>query len=112
MRRPDREGLNRAYRLKALEHGKSPQTFWKKFAGCKIASHQAKLRAHPAREDTSVSPPQTSCEQSTRADETRWFVDEVHTHDIALKRYLRSSFPALHDVEDIAQESYLRIWKQ
>ena len=59
-----------------------------------------------------MSPPPTSCEQSTRADETRWFVDEVHTHDIALKRYLRSSFPALRDVEDIAQESYLRIWKQ
>jgi RNA polymerase sigma-70 factor (ECF subfamily) len=39
-------------------------------------------------------------------------VDEVHTHDIALKRYLRSSFPSLRDVEDIAQESYLRIWKQ
>jgi RNA polymerase sigma-70 factor (ECF subfamily) len=39
-------------------------------------------------------------------------VDEVHTHDIALRRYLRSSFPALRDVEDIAQESYLRIWKQ
>jgi RNA polymerase sigma-70 factor (ECF subfamily) len=39
-------------------------------------------------------------------------VDEVHTHDNALKRYLRSSFPALRDVEDVAQESYLRIWKQ
>jgi RNA polymerase sigma factor (sigma-70 family) len=59
-----------------------------------------------------VSPTPTSCEQSARTDETRWFVDEVHTHDIALKRYLRSSFPALRDVEDIAQESYLRIWKQ
>jgi RNA polymerase sigma factor (sigma-70 family) len=58
-----------------------------------------------------VSTPQTSCEQSTRAEQTRWFVDEVHTHDIALKRYLRNSFPNLRDVEDIAQESYIKIWK-
>ena len=58
-----------------------------------------------------MSPPPSPCE-SSRAEEARWFVDEVHTHDIALKRYLRSSFPALRDVEDIAQESYLRIWRQ
>jgi RNA polymerase sigma factor (sigma-70 family) len=43
--------------------------------------------------------------------ETRWFTDEVYTHDAQLKAYLRHSFPAVRDVEDVVQESYLRLWK-
>jgi RNA polymerase sigma-70 factor (ECF subfamily) len=35
----------------------------------------------------------------------------VHVHDSQLKAYLRGSFPAVRDVEDLVQESYLRIWK-
>lgn len=42
---------------------------------------------------------------------SRWFKDEVHPHDSQLKAYLRYSFPAVRDVEDVVQESYLRIWK-
>jgi RNA polymerase sigma-70 factor (ECF subfamily) len=38
-------------------------------------------------------------------------VDEVHSHDAKLKAYLRSSFPTVQDVDDVVQESYLRIWK-
>jgi RNA polymerase sigma-70 factor (ECF subfamily) len=45
------------------------------------------------------------------ADPARWFAEEVHAHDLALKAYLRRSFPAVRDVEDVVQESYLRIWK-
>jgi RNA polymerase sigma factor (sigma-70 family) len=41
-----------------------------------------------------------------------WFAEEVHTHDSQLKSYLRSSFPALRDVDDVVQESYLRIWRR
>lgn len=40
-----------------------------------------------------------------------WFAEEVHAHDHSLKAWLRASFPAIRDVDDIAQESYLRIWK-
>jgi len=58
-----------------------------------------------------VTPPTAVPESSARADQTRWFAEEVHLHDGALKTYLRSSFPAIRDVEDIAQESYIRIWK-
>jgi len=42
---------------------------------------------------------------------SRWFVEEVHAHDASLKAYLRSSYPALRDLDDVVQESYLRIWK-
>lgn len=42
--------------------------------------------------------------------QTQWFVEQVHSHDAALKQYLRSSFPSVADVEDVVQESYLRVW--
>lgn len=58
-----------------------------------------------------MSPPPSLLNPSASADESRWFVQEVHAHDAALKHYLRSSFPAIRDVEDIAQESYLRLWR-
>lgn len=41
----------------------------------------------------------------------RWFVEEIHAHDSSLKVYLRGAFPAVRDVDDVVQESYLRIWR-
>ncbi len=41
-----------------------------------------------------------------------WFVNEVHAHDGQLKAYLHGAFPTVRsEVEDVVQESYLRIWK-
>jgi RNA polymerase sigma-70 factor (ECF subfamily) len=40
-----------------------------------------------------------------------WFADQVHVHDAQLKSYLRGSFPSVRDVEDVVQESYLRVWR-
>lgn len=57
-----------------------------------------------------VSTPTTS-EPAPGANQTRWFTEEVHAHDSSLKAYLRGSFPAVRDVDDVVQESYLRIWK-
>ncbi|MGH7957216.1 MAG: RNA polymerase sigma factor [Opitutaceae bacterium] len=45
------------------------------------------------------------------ASQTRWFSEEVHAHEGQLKAYLRGSFPSVRDVEDVVQESYLRVWK-
>lgn len=53
----------------------------------------------------------TTSNQSPAIDRSRWFADEVHVHDGQLKAYLRGSFPGVGDVEDVVQESYLRIWK-
>lgn len=55
--------------------------------------------------------PAATSEPTPAADQTRWFAEEVHRHDASLKAYLRGSFPAVRDVEDVVQESYLRIWK-
>jgi RNA polymerase sigma-70 factor (ECF subfamily) len=42
----------------------------------------------------------------------RWFAEEVHPHDSQLRAFVRGSFPDVRDVDDVVQESYLRIWKR
>lgn len=66
-----------------------------------------------------VSPPSSSPAASAPAcivpacDSEQWFKQEVHVHDSKLKSWLKGSFPSVrHEVEDIAQESYLRLWKR
>lgn len=43
------------------------------------------------------------------ADATGWFANEVYIHDSQLKSYLRGSFPSVREVDDVVQESYLRV---
>lgn len=57
-----------------------------------------------------MSIPSTT-EPAPVADQTRWFTEEVQPHAPSLRAYLRGSFPAVRDVDDVVQESYLRIWK-
>ena len=62
-----------------------------------------------------MTPPSTASESqpSSAVDEsgTLWFTQEVHPHDASLRSYLRGAFPAVRDLDDVVQESYLRIWK-
>ncbi len=48
---------------------------------------------------------------SPQSESSRWFVEEVQPHEPVLRSYLRGSFPAVHDIDDVVQESYLRVWK-
>jgi RNA polymerase sigma factor (sigma-70 family) len=57
-----------------------------------------------------VNPPPASPESVCPKAQARWFTEEVHPHDSALKAYLRGAFPSVRDVEDVVQESYLRMW--
>ena len=98
--------------VKAPEALKSPQQIWKMFSVPRIASRPLHSRRHAPNRHDPVTPTQTSSGQSAPADDARWFADEVHLHDRALKSYLRTAFPAIRDVEDLAQESYLCVWKQ
>ena len=43
---------------------------------------------------------------------SQWFADEVQPHEPALRAYLWGSFPAVRDVDDVVQESFLRIWRR
>lgn len=71
------------------------------------------LGPNPARPLSAVYPPHAESEPPAAAGQTaaNWFSDEVHAHDSQLKAYLRGSFPAVRDVDDVVQESYLRMWK-
>lgn len=41
----------------------------------------------------------------------RWFADEVQPHEPLLRAYLQKQFPNLVDVDDVVQESHLRLLK-
>lgn len=41
----------------------------------------------------------------------QWFSEEVYPHEGQLRGYLRRRYPGVHDVDDVVQESFLRIWK-
>lgn len=43
--------------------------------------------------------------------QSRWFAEEIHPHEAILRGYLRGAFPAVRDIDDVVQESYLRVWK-
>lgn len=53
----------------------------------------------------------TPPDEVSAVDQTRWFAEEVHAHEPSLRSYLRGTFPHVRDVDDVVQESYLRIWK-
>ncbi len=46
-----------------------------------------------------------------RLDQARWFSEEVQPHEPDLRAYLRRQFPQLNDVDDMVQESYVRVWR-
>jgi len=46
-----------------------------------------------------------------KSETARWFAEQVQPHEPALRGYLRGSFPAVRDVDDVVQESYLRVWR-
>jgi RNA polymerase sigma factor (sigma-70 family) len=58
-----------------------------------------------------VSTPSAS-ESPPIADQTRWFAEEVHAHEPLLRNYLKGQFPAVRDVDDVIQESFLRVWQR
>ena len=49
--------------------------------------------------------------ESAGADSARWFMDDVHSHEPALRSYLRAKFPRLADIDDLVQDSFARLWR-
>jgi len=44
-----------------------------------------------------------------KSEAARWFAEEVQPHESSLRSYLRRVFPGLPDVDDLVQESYVRL---
>lgn len=42
---------------------------------------------------------------------SRWFSEEVQPHEGSLRAYLGKSLAARDDVDDLVQESYLKLWR-
>ena len=65
--------------------------------------------------DSSLSTPapvsSTACAAGAPQTSERWFTEEVIPHGPLLRNYLKGRFPTVRDVEDLVQESYLRLWK-
>jgi RNA polymerase sigma-70 factor (ECF subfamily) len=53
--------------------------------------------------------PLRTSEKQSAANQTRWFADEVQPNEPLLRAWLGSRFPSLHDLDDLVQESYLRL---
>lgn len=43
------------------------------------------------------------------ASSTQWFLREVQPHERALRAYLKTRFPSLHDIDNLVQETFARI---
>ena len=43
-------------------------------------------------------------------DQARWFAEEVYPHRSASRAYVQRAFPGVRDVDDVVQDSLLRIW--
>jgi RNA polymerase sigma factor (sigma-70 family) len=48
---------------------------------------------------------------SEKSEQARWFTEQVSPHEPSLRAYLRGSFPSVRDVDDVMQESLLRVWR-
>ena len=58
-----------------------------------------------------MSSPNTVPVEASDGDHNHWFTEKVHAHDSALRSYLNGSCPTVRaSVDDVVQESYLRIW--
>jgi RNA polymerase sigma factor (sigma-70 family) len=42
-------------------------------------------------------------------EQARWFTEEVQPHESLLRAWLRGLFPSLPDIDDLVQESYVRL---
>lgn len=73
--------------------------------------NQPAIVRQPLQPTTAAAPAVLCLPPPANAASARWFVEEVLPHDAQLKAYLRASFPAVCDVDDVVQESYLRVWK-
>ena len=74
-------------------------------ASLRVGGHRFDaILAHPA---VSLPTPQ----RLPSAEENRWFSEEVYVHEPSLRAYLRTQYPFAPDIDDVVQESFLRLWR-
>lgn len=79
----------------------------------RLCGREKDIRSSPMAALWSEAPPLADDEiRPAIPNNANWFRDEIHVHEGQLKAYLRQRFCAVRDVDDIVQESYLRVWKR
>jgi len=58
-----------------------------------------------------VMPTPAAPESSSAVDQTRWFLEKVQPHEPKLRAWLHARFPRLGDIDDLVQETYLRLFR-
>ena len=48
-------------------------------------------------------------EHAPAVEQTRWFIEEVQPHEPKIRAWLHARFPSIGDVDDLIQETYLRV---
>jgi len=73
----------------------------------------ARRDQRPGAPSCAMSPPPSTPATLLPApnDRSRWFSEEVQPHASSLRSYLRASFPGVRDLDDVVQESYLRLFR-
>lgn len=61
--------------------------------------------SNPLAQSASCAPPSAA----VTTEQSQWFKEEVHPHEPALRAWLHRQYPSLSDVDDVVQESYLRL---
>lgn len=56
-------------------------------------------------EHSMVPPPAAT----DKVEQARWFAEEIQPHEMKLRGWLRMRFPSLRDIDDLIQESYVRL---
>ncbi len=75
-----------------------------------VACFSLELREAPAvMARVMSSPPPNEAQALTAPEPARWFAEEIQPHERSLRSYLQGSFPSVPDVDDVVQESYLRM---
>ena len=46
------------------------------------------------------------------SDQERWFAEQVQPHEQSLRAYLRGKLQSPADVDDVVQDSYLKLWRR
>lgn len=58
------------------------------------------------------SPSTLDASAAPAEDHAQWFRDEVYPHEKSLRSYLRLRFPGLADLDDLIQDTYLRLVRE
>lgn len=56
-----------------------------------------------------MSPVPAAPDPSPTGELTRWFAEEVQPHEPKIRAWLQARFPQLGDIDDLIQETYLRV---